>query len=252
MLLADFFKYLFMSVVAGIVMLFIRGWLAQEDWFIQRFGSEEEKRVLHQRRLAVTAGVPQSIPTQTAPNSTNRNGYNSSPLPTPSTQTARPTQKIEKEVEPVAPVVVEPVEEMKPQKVETVEKRKMESSIPLYSQKEIKDFIFLYFYTAMRNKTTPYLNLFSFPIERYFENDNVSMDWLRQKRTSYINEWFNRVYKVTRIDVEEQSRDEVTVKVFYDWDIRSSRRNVRKGTSIILMKLKYEDGRFRVKSIEKS
>jgi hypothetical protein len=39
-------KYLVMSVIAGIILFFFKGWIAQEDWFIKRFGGEKQKEAL--------------------------------------------------------------------------------------------------------------------------------------------------------------------------------------------------------------
>jgi hypothetical protein len=119
-----------------------------------------------------------------------------------------------------------------------------------FSKEELKKFVFSYFYTAMRNKTTPYLRLYSFPVERYFDDEYLSMEELREKREEYIRRWFNRIYEVRKIEIISQSKDKVTLKVIYDWDIRASRDRIKQGRSTVFMKLIYKNRRFYIKSIE--
>jgi hypothetical protein len=197
-MLKDFFKYLIISVVTGIVVLFLRGWIAQEDWFVKRFGGDEEKRALKDKIDSHKTDSNQNL-------LENKSDY---------------------------------------KKEET-----KHFSNTLYSKEKLERFIDRYMEISMSNRLKSYLDFFLFPLDRYFNQTDVSRDFVKKKRLKYIKKWINRFYEVKDIKVIKQKRDRVVIKITYAWKISSLTKELD-GENILLMSLVHRNGKFYITSLE--
>jgi len=102
---------------------------------------------------------------------------------------------------------------------------------------------------SMYNRVEAYLDFFKFPLKNYFEKVMVSKDFVRQKRAEYIRKWINRVYRIENIEIVSQTKDKITIKVLYYWEISSLHQRLN-GESQLLMNIVQQNGKFKIISIQ--
>ncbi len=106
-------------------------------------------------------------------------------------------------------------------------------------------------YTKEMSSTNPieFADYFSYPLKHYFGRENVTKEMLLTDKTDYFKDWATRSYDNIKTDIIKESRDEIEVKITFNYTISNGKKSL-KGVSNHLLTIIEEKGKLVVSSIK--